>query len=109
MPGEWLWVRVHHRDDDKQLVFGTLDNEPVNVNRLSDSTYNQLGASSPLWKELFSRGFIFRAILDKDRTLKVAKITGRGGFGSSISELPDEDRSSLEQTVYALAAAEGKE
>jgi len=23
-------VRVHHRDDDKQLVFGTLDNEPVN-------------------------------------------------------------------------------
>ena len=24
MPGEWLWVRVHHRDDDKQLVFGTL-------------------------------------------------------------------------------------
>jgi hypothetical protein len=30
MPGEWLWVRVHHRDDDKQLVFGTLDNEPVN-------------------------------------------------------------------------------
>lgn len=30
MPSEWMWVRVHHRDDDKQLVFGTLDNEPVN-------------------------------------------------------------------------------
>jgi Uncharacterized protein conserved in bacteria (DUF2314) len=27
---EWMWVRVHHCDDEKQLVFGTLDNEPVN-------------------------------------------------------------------------------
>jgi hypothetical protein len=27
--GEWMWVRVHHCDDEKQLVFGTLDNEPV--------------------------------------------------------------------------------
>jgi hypothetical protein len=30
MPSEWMWVRVHHCDDEKQLVFGTLDNEPVN-------------------------------------------------------------------------------
>jgi len=30
LPGEWMWVRVHHCDDEKQLVFGTLDNEPVN-------------------------------------------------------------------------------
>ena len=28
--GEWMWVRVDHCDDDKQLVFGTLDNEPLN-------------------------------------------------------------------------------
>jgi len=28
--GEWMWVRVHHCDDAKQLVFGTLDNEPLN-------------------------------------------------------------------------------
>jgi hypothetical protein len=27
---EWMWVRVHHCDDEKKLVFGTLDNEPVN-------------------------------------------------------------------------------
>jgi hypothetical protein len=27
--GEWMWVRVHHCDDEKQLVFGTLDNEPL--------------------------------------------------------------------------------
>jgi hypothetical protein len=27
--GEWMWVRVDHCDDSKQLVFGTLDNEPV--------------------------------------------------------------------------------
>jgi uncharacterized protein DUF2314 len=28
--GEWMWVRVHHCDDEKELVFGTLDNEPLN-------------------------------------------------------------------------------
>lgn len=28
--GEWMWVRVHHCDDEKRLVFGTLDNEPLN-------------------------------------------------------------------------------
>jgi hypothetical protein len=28
--GEWMWMRVHHCDDEKQLVFGTLDNQPVN-------------------------------------------------------------------------------
>jgi hypothetical protein len=28
--GEWMWVRVHYCDDEKQLVFGTLDNRPVN-------------------------------------------------------------------------------
>jgi hypothetical protein len=27
--GEWMWVRVRHCDDEKQLVFGTLDNEPL--------------------------------------------------------------------------------
>ncbi len=30
MPGEWMWVRVHHCDDSKKLVFGTLDNARVN-------------------------------------------------------------------------------
>ena len=30
MPGEWMWVRVHHCDDEKKLVFGVLDNQPVN-------------------------------------------------------------------------------
>lgn len=28
--GEWMWVRVDRSDDEKQLVFGTLDNEPLN-------------------------------------------------------------------------------
>jgi hypothetical protein len=29
LPGEWMWVRVHHCAEKRQLVFGTLDNEPV--------------------------------------------------------------------------------
>ena len=28
--GEWMWVRVSRCDDQKQLVFGTLDSEPLN-------------------------------------------------------------------------------
>lgn len=28
--GEWMWVRVSHCDDAKQIVFGVLDNAPVN-------------------------------------------------------------------------------
>ena len=30
MPGEWMWVLVQRRDDTKRLVYGTLDNEPLN-------------------------------------------------------------------------------
>ena len=30
MPGEWMWVRVSRCDEQKQVVFGTLDNEPLN-------------------------------------------------------------------------------
>lgn len=29
-PGEWMWVIVQNRDDKKRIVYGTLDNEPVN-------------------------------------------------------------------------------
>jgi uncharacterized protein YegJ (DUF2314 family) len=28
--GEWMWIRVIRCDDQNQLVFGTLDNEPLN-------------------------------------------------------------------------------
>jgi hypothetical protein len=27
--GEWMWVRVESCDDEKELVHGTLDNEPL--------------------------------------------------------------------------------
>jgi hypothetical protein len=28
--GEWMWVRVTRSDEEKELVFGVLDNEPLN-------------------------------------------------------------------------------
>ena len=28
--GEWMWVRVDRCDDARQIVFGTLDNVPIN-------------------------------------------------------------------------------
>jgi hypothetical protein len=30
MPSEWMWVRVNRCDEAKELIFGTLDNEPLN-------------------------------------------------------------------------------
>ena len=29
LPGEWMWVRVDHCDDERRIVFGVLDNEPL--------------------------------------------------------------------------------
>jgi hypothetical protein len=28
--GEWMWMTVDHCDDEKRLVYGVLDNKPVN-------------------------------------------------------------------------------
>lgn len=28
--GEWMWLLVEDSDDDRRLVFGQLDNEPIN-------------------------------------------------------------------------------
>ena len=28
--GEWMWLRVEYCDEEKRLIFGVLDNEPVN-------------------------------------------------------------------------------
>jgi len=28
--GEWMWLRVQACDDERKIVFGKLDNEPVN-------------------------------------------------------------------------------
>ena len=32
--GEWLWLLVDHSDDEQQLVFGRLDNEPISSTTL---------------------------------------------------------------------------
>jgi hypothetical protein len=32
--GEWLWLLVDHSDDEQQLVFGRLDNEPISSTAL---------------------------------------------------------------------------
>ena len=31
--GEWMWVRVDHCDDETRMVYGELDNEPLNEYR----------------------------------------------------------------------------
>ena len=32
--GEWMWMLVEFSDDEKQLVFGRLDNEPISATDL---------------------------------------------------------------------------
>lgn len=29
--GEWMWMLVEDSDDERQLVFGRLDNEPIST------------------------------------------------------------------------------
>ena len=29
LPGEWMWVRVARCDEQRRLIFGSLDNEPL--------------------------------------------------------------------------------
>ena len=43
--GEWMWVRVRHCDDEKQLVFGALDNEPINDYAGNVNLGSELGIS----------------------------------------------------------------
>ena len=31
---EWMWIMVHSSDDEKRVVFGRLDNEPIIFKRL---------------------------------------------------------------------------
>ena len=96
MAGEVRWCATGR---DSEILAGV-----VIANRLSDSTYSQLGAGSPLWKEMFSKGFKFRAVMDKNKALKVAAIKLEGGFSVPITALPDTDRNSLEQTINTLTA-----
>jgi hypothetical protein len=43
--GEYMWVRIQRCDEDKKLIFGTLDSEPLNdydnrINRGSELAVN---------------------------------------------------------------------
>ena len=84
---------------DNELLAGV-----VTASHLSDSTYSQLGAGSPLWKEMFGKGFKFRAILDRNKSMKVAAIKAEGGFSVPVTALPDQDKAALEQAINTLTA-----
>jgi len=43
--GEWMWMIVDHCDDQKRLVFGRLDNEPVNDYSGKVKTGSQMAVS----------------------------------------------------------------
>jgi hypothetical protein len=39
--GEWMWVKVDHCDDEKRILYGVLDNQPV-------KDYDKIGLGSLL-------------------------------------------------------------
>jgi len=51
LPSEWMWVRVRYSDDEKQLIFGTLDNQPVNDYQGEISLGSELAVSYSEVKE----------------------------------------------------------
>lgn len=51
LPSEWMWVRVRHSDDEKQLIVGTLDNQPVNDYQGKISLGSELAISYSKIKE----------------------------------------------------------
>ena len=53
---------------------------------------------------MFSKGFRFRVVLDKNKSLKVAAIKQEGGFSVPKTALPDVDRNSLAHTIDTLTA-----
>jgi hypothetical protein len=96
MAGEIRWCAT---GQDNEVLAGV-----VTTNHLSDNTYSQLGSGSPLWKEMFAKGFKFRAIQDKNKSVKVAAIKAEGGFSVPMTALPDQDKAALEQAINKLTA-----
>jgi hypothetical protein len=74
----------------------------IAASRLSDVAFSQLSATSPLWKDFYSRGFKYRGILDRDKTLKVAAIKAEGGFAISLADMSADDQSYLQHTIEVL-------
>ena len=49
--GEWMWIRVTRCDEEKQLVFGVLDNEPLNNYEGKMELGSELAASYSLIRD----------------------------------------------------------
>ena len=95
-----LFLRYHRMPKRFHRVYSPFKSI---LNHLSDNTYSRLGPGSPLWKEMFAKGFKFRAIQDKNKSVKVAAIKA-GGFSVPMTAVPDQDKAALEQAINTLTA-----
>ena len=53
---------------------------------------------------MFAKGFKFRAIQDKNKSVKVAAIKAEGGFSVPMTAVPDQDKAALEQAINTLTS-----
>jgi hypothetical protein len=74
----------------------------VTTSHLSPGTSSQIATASPLWKELYRKGFRFTGVFDRDENTKTAAITADGGRGAPITAISDQNRAYLEQAIYVL-------
>ena len=50
--GEWMWVRVHRCDDEKQLIFGTLGNQLVTTTEVRSSSGQNWLSATPRFESI---------------------------------------------------------
>jgi hypothetical protein len=74
----------------------------ITTSQLSPGTLSQVATNSPLWKELYAKGFRFSGVFAPDQTTKSAAITADGAVGALITTIPDKDRTDLESAIDIL-------
>ena len=93
LPSEWMWVRVHHCDEEHQVVFGRLDNEPV-VNS-EELQLDQEIASTPEVMECYlmtgTADYLLRIVaadvddLERIHSTRLTRLAGVARVNSSIA------------------------
>lgn len=74
----------------------------ITTSHLSHTTFSQITTSSPMWKELYGKGFRFSGVFDRDQTTKTTAITATGPVGAPMTAISDQDRAYLERAIDVL-------
>jgi TonB family protein len=74
----------------------------VTTSQLSPGTFSLLETASPLYRELYRRGFRFVGFFDRDQRMKSAALTASGAVPASLTGISDADRKYLSRAIDVL-------